>query len=631
MRLARRARYDVDYMKQKWRRWAICTAIAIACAISTWLLSGIPFFQILNLKSLDAQFVLRGRMPTSNIILVVADKKAFDAFPEPQIFWHPHYAEAIQAASEGRAKVIGLDLAFGIPVEKWEPDFDRQLAGAFSTAVMASGTPVVCGYVSVMNSSQASIMRIPINMMAAAMGLSAFVNMTIDPDDFVRRQELISADVPPNTSLALRVAEKFIGQDAVLKNGRLTLAGQEIPISPDRSIFINYAGPAGTFPQISLADFLDSFHKGEKDRLRAWVKDKIVLVGTDSSIADRFDTPFFTHFIGTQWNTAGVEVHANTIRTLLERRYLVYAPVWGRMAALLLAAGITALIVMGLPASRAVGGVALEIAGIFVGTQILFRKGLIISSAELLITVVLCVIGSVVYRFATAERRGKVFSKAIALFVGKQLASALEQTQAIRLSGKRLTVTIMFTDIRGFTAFTEKASEEEGPEVVVDLLNEYMATMVAIIVNFGGHVNKFIGDGILAVFSDEDEGAKPGDHALRAVQCATRLVMAPSRFETGAGIHTGLVVIGNVGSAEKMEYTVLGDTVNLASRLESLNKENKTRVLMSEATQILLQNRVETTPIGTVPVRGKTIPITLYTIPQTRVSKEAVIHVTQNV
>ncbi len=118
---------------------------------------------------------------------------------------------------------------------------------------------------------------------------------------------------------------------------------------------------------------------------------------------------------------------------------------------------------------------------------------------------------------------------------------------------------------------------------MVHLLNEYMAMMVGIIVMFHGHVNKFIGDGILAVFSDEDEGAQPGDHALRAVRCATRMVTAPSQFQTGAGIHTGPAVVGNVGSADKMEYTVLGDTVNLASRLESLNKERHTKLLMSGA------------------------------------------------
>jgi adenylate cyclase len=150
--------------------------------------------------------------------------------------------------------------------------------------------------------------------------------------------------------------------------------------------------------------------------------------------------------------------------------------------------------------------------------------------------------------------------------------------------------------------------------VVVQLLNEYMAQMVSIIIRHRGHVNKFIGDGILAVFSDTDEGASPYDHPMRAVQCATEIVTAPSRFDTGAGIHTGVAVVGNVGSADKMEYTVLGDTVNLASRLESLNKEHKTKLLMSEATEKLLGESVETHRLGSIAIRGKAVPINLYTL-----------------
>jgi adenylate cyclase len=149
---------------------------------------------------------------------------------------------------------------------------------------------------------------------------------------------------------------------------------------------------------------------------------------------------------------------------------------------------------------------------------------------------------------------------------------------------------------------------------VVQLLNEYMSTMVGIIVMYHGHVNKFIGDGILAVFSDDDEGVERGDHALRAVRCATRMVTANSPFETGAGIHTGVVVVGNVGSADKMEYTVLGDTVNLASRLESLNKEHHTKLLMTGTTQARLGDLVETSHLGQAPVRGKALPIDLYTV-----------------
>jgi len=212
------------------------------------------------------------------------------------------------------------------------------------------------------------------------------------------------------------------------------------------------------------------------------------------------------------------------------------------------------------------------------------------------------------------------------LFVGKQLAASLEDTRSIRLSGIRRTVTIVFTDIRGFTAFTEKVSEEQGPEVVVQMLNEYMGAMVAIIVSHRGHVNKFIGDGILAVFSDDDEGVTAGDHPLRAVRCAVEMVTAPARFETNAGIHTGLAVIGNVGSADKMEYTVLGDTVNLASRIESLNREHQTRLLMSETTQMLLWEEVATTRLGSATVRGKTAPVPLYTVTSLAAPPRAVVH-----
>jgi adenylate cyclase len=607
-------------MNRKWRRWAICAAIAITCTMSASLLSNIAFFQILNLKALDSQFLLRGHLPVSNILLVVADQKAFDTFPEPQIFWHSYYAQAIEAASDAGAKVIGLDLAFGVPVDRWVPDNDRILGGAVSTAVYTTGVPVVCGYVPALNTNQKTL-PIQINQIAAAFGLSAFANLTSDPDDFVRRQELLEAPSSnpaeaPNRGLALRVAEKFLGQDATFQSGRLKLAGRNIPISSDRSIFINYAGPPGTFERKSLADFIAAARAGKKEQLREWVKGKIVLIGSDS-VDDRYATPFYTPLSGPRWTTAGVEIHGNTIRTILEGRYLAYAPEWAALLSLLSVSAITVIVIVGLAPIRAVAALFVEAMGILILTQILFRAGILLSSAEMLIAVTLCVIGSVAYRFATAERRGNLFRNAISLFVGKQLASSLEETRSIGLYGKRQTVTIMFTDIRGFTAFTEKASEEEGPEVVVQLLNEYMTMMVSIIVTFGGHVNKFIGDGILAVFSDEDKWAEPGDHATRAVKCAARVVTAPSRFETGAGIHTGLVVIGNVGSSDKMEYTVLGDTVNLASRLESLNKEHKTRLLMSETTQSLVQGDVETTPIGTVAVRGKTAPIALYSVPST--------------
>jgi adenylate cyclase len=398
--------------------------------------------------------------------------------------------------------------------------------------------------------------------------------------------------------------------------------GHAIPITQDRTIAINYAGPPGTFPSVSLADFEAAAKAGNMAQLRKWVEGKIVLIGTDD-LDDRRATPFFTLFSGTKWLTPGVEIHANTVRTLLTRSYLVPAPTWALVLALLASTLLAVLVVSSFNVGRAVFLVLLEAAVILVATHALFERGFILSTSELLLATLIGLVASLVYRWATEETRGDLFHRAISLFVGKQLASSLEENEAIALSGKRMEMTILFTDIRGFTAFTEQVCDEEGPEVVVQLLNEYMAMMVGIIVAYRGHVNKFIGDGILAVFSDDDEDAKPGDHALRAVRCATRMVTAPSRFSTGAGIHTGQAVVGNVGSADKMEFTVLGDTVNLASRLESLNKEHHTKLLMTDATESQLGQQVDTLHLGQVPVRGKALPIELFTV-SSLVAKAAV-------
>jgi adenylate cyclase len=584
------------------------------------LLSGVRFFQILNLKAYDAHFVARdffGKPPAiPNIVLLLADQKTLDSpsFSDLRDFWHQHYATVIRAAGQAGAKVIGLDLAFGAPVDKYEPDYDRLLGEAVST----SPVPVVCAYATEINTNPEA-QRIPINMLSAALGLAGFANLTADSDDFVRRQELTEAppsngtDPPPAHSLALRVAEKFAASDAQWQSGQLFFQGHAIPIASDRSIAINYAGPAGTFPSVSLVDFENAAKAGNMDRLRKWVNGKIVLLGS-AELSDRRDTPFVTLFSGTKWLTPGVEIHANTVRTLLTRNYLVPAPQWGVALALLLATTLAVWIVTYFGAKWAVSLVLIEVTAILVATHISFELGFVLSTSEVLLATSLGLVTALVYRWASEETRGDLFHRAVALFVGQQVASSLEESDAIRLSGKRMEVTILFTDIRGFTAFTEQASEDQGPEVVVQLLNEYMATMVGIIVMYHGHVNKFIGDGILAVFSDDDEGVQPGDHALRAVRCATRMVTARSRFETGAGIHTGLVVVGNVGSADKMEYTVLGDTVNLASRLESLNKEHHTKLLMTGITQERLGNLVETSHLGQVPVRGKALPIDLYTV-----------------
>src|SRR5262249_36611446 len=152
----------------------------------------------------------------------------------------------------------------------------------------------------------------------------------------------------------------------------------------------------------------------------------------------------------------------------------------------ILAAAATIAIVSFAPPQMVGVWVALEAIFIVVLGQILFRAGLILSIPEALVSAGIALISAIIFRFATAERRGNLFRKAVSLFVGKELADSLESTETIRLSGTRQVVTILFTDIRGFTAYTERVSEEQGPEVVVRILNDYLAQMVGIIIRHHG-------------------------------------------------------------------------------------------------------------------------------------------------
>jgi adenylate cyclase len=602
-------------MNRKWRRIAVCLGIAVGSALSAYFLSRVQFFQLVNLKAQDLHFLLRDKITphsvkVSNIVLLTIDQKSLNTFPEVELFWHPYYAEAIKASAAAGAKVFVLDKAFGVPVSKWEPNHDQMLVEAVSTT--APLMPIVCAYV-----PGATEWPVPINMVAHALGLSAYANLTDDPDDFIREQELLEKPDPKaegalEKSMSLRAAERYFGEDAQLRNGHLYLKGREIPISAGHTITINYAGPAGTVPRHSLSDFIAAARAGNMKQLKEWVEGKIVLLGPDS-IDDRHATPYFTLFSGKDWLTPGVEVHANAINTILTGRYLLPAPEWLRLLGLFLVAGMTVagtvLFARG-TVPEVLTGVGL---GTFIGTHAFFQYGIVLPTAEFLAAWLFAMFGAIVYRNVTAEKKSAFFRTAVALFVGKQVARNLDESQQLRLTGKRQMVTILFTDIRGFTAFCE----EKDPVVVVDLLNEYMGCMVSIIHKYYGHVNKFIGDGILAVFCDDDlrgqPGTHPGDHAIRATNCAIEMVTAPNDFKTGAGLHSGPVVIGNVGSAEKMEFTVLGDTVNLASRLESMNKEQKSKLLMSESTQELLDDQVEVKCLGSVAIRGKTLPMKIYT------------------
>ena len=602
-------------MSRTTKRVLICSAIVAGSVVLTLALASLRIFQLINLKAQDTNFLIRGTQPTKDIVLIGIDNETNNRFPELSYFWHKYYADAMRAAADGGAKAMVLDVTFGVPVTKYEPDFDAYLAQAF--AEVSPVMPVVAAYVpEAMGAQKESQFAIPLNMMASALGSAGYANLTNDSDDFVRRQELIEApkDGTPTESLARSLAllavEKFTGKQARFVAGQLYMGDTPLPVGPDRFLTINYAGPPGTFPRVPLYKFMEAARNHDTAQLQAWVKGKLVLLGPDN-IADRHDTPFYTFLGGDKYTTPGFEIHASTAHTLLTGAYLRPVPEWARLASILLTASGCVAIVATLPLSQTAIWSLLLLVSVLGGTHAAFRGGWLFATSEILLAFGSALVGGIVYRFATAERKSSFFRSAVELFVGRQVATSLDKNQVIALTGERQLVTILFTDIRGFTSFCES----RDPAVVVELLNEYLRTMVSIIVKNGGHVNKFIGDGILAVFADTDPGATPGDHSLRTTRCAAEMVETiVGDFRTGAGFHTGEVIIGNVGSSDKMEYTVLGDTVNVAARLESLNKDQRTRLLMSTEAREMLGGQIDTIYLGSVPVKGKSEKMRLYTV-----------------
>jgi CHASE2 domain-containing sensor protein len=212
-------------MKRNWQRVAIGAAIAAGSMLVTLLLADVRFFQLLDLKAQDAHFVLRGKVPTRDIVLIGIDDKALNKFPELSPFWHPYYAAAIRGAADAGAKVMVLDVAFGVPVAKYEPNNDAMLAEAYSYA--SPKMPVVQAFVASTADQSDPAYTVPVNMLASAFGTAAMANLTVDSDSFVRRQVLMETPKPgePTTrGMALLAAEKFLGKDSQVRNGSLYLA-----------------------------------------------------------------------------------------------------------------------------------------------------------------------------------------------------------------------------------------------------------------------------------------------------------------------------------------------------------------------------------------------------------------------
>lgn len=225
-----------------------------------------------------------------------------------------------------------------------------------------------------------------------------------------------------------------------------------------------------------------------------------------------------------------------------------------------------------------------------------------------------------IYSVITTDKSSEMIRYAMGKYISKDvMKKVMENIDKLKLGGVRAVVTILFVDIRNFTQISEKLS----PQEVSSILNEYFSVIEPIIGKYRGIINKYMGDGVLAVFG---EPIKNENHAIDAIKCGLEIIQSVKELRkkllsegrpeitVGIGINTGEVFAGNIGSEERLEYTVIGDNVNLASRIESYNKILKTQFLISEYTYEYVKDNVEVVKLSQMKIKGKSIPIDIYEI-----------------
>jgi adenylate cyclase len=441
-------------------------------------------------------------------------------------------------------------------------------------------------------------------------------------------------------SLGLAAALAFLGaapDDVRVDGNVLRIGSRAMPLldepvidasgrpQPSRQVLTRLprptTGPDGvrsmfpTYPFFNVLLSADQSASGQTPAIPpSAFKDKLVFVGTTAAgLFDRYATPF-------PGGAPGVALHAaladNVIANQFMRRAsrsvdLVVTGVLG------IAAGVSAAL-LPVAAAAAVTVALLAALVVWLGHEV--TTGVWIAEVAPATAAVVALFAGVAWRYFVEDREKRHVRRLFGRYVSKDVVDQLmSDPSLVKLGGQRRTMTVLFSDIRGFTA----ASERGEPEAVVAQLNEYFGAMVDVLFRHQGTLDKFVGDMVMGLFGAPLADPAHADHAVAtALEMSATLDALNVRWaaegrptvDIGIGINTGEMIAGNIGSEAIMSYTVIGDAVNLGARLESLNKEHGSRILISESTRAALTRPVATRAIGEVTVKGRTRPVVVYEV-----------------
>ncbi|MCH8279843.1 MAG: CHASE2 domain-containing protein [Chloroflexi bacterium] len=493
---------------------------------------------------------------------------------------------------------------------------DLELANAVRRAI-EDGVPVVLAAQTVSGIRVSGLDEPYPELLDAAGGSVGLVGILSDSDGVLRRYLPYGRDKDGAYVYALGLAAVANFEQATLPrspldNGDVPIGDSTLVRARDGSFLVNFRGPPGIYTTSSAGEIL----RGELDFSQS-LAGKIVFIGvTDPSSEDLRPTP-----LSGSKRMAGVEFHAAATDTILSGSYIASAPLYQRLL-IVVALGIGAIALGRFPRPLFGGAGVLLAAGALFGGWLWSFAG---ANYLLPLAASLTALGSG-YAFALTDRVGveQLEKQQARSMLSRYLPPDVVRTMLknpveAQLGGRRAELTVLFSDIRGFTTLSEKLE----PEQVVSLLNEYLTAMTDIIFRHGGTVDKFEGDAILVFFGAPQYHE---DHAERAVNTALAMQERLADFEEkwmeltqsslniGIGIHSGDVMVGNIGSQRRMEYTVIGDTVNLASRLQDLTKVYDASILISDSTHHRVSHMCQAQSLGSVEIRGRQQPVNIYQV-----------------
>lgn len=567
----------------------------------------------------DLWHVLAGkRREPSRVAVALLDDEALAAEPDrPLVFWGPLYARVLAVLRQVGVAAVGMDIQPALSPVTWmdmigaeaSRDFDRQFM-----LELAKGKVVLAASVST-ESGQASFSLPATDYLIALPGHEAdlgLTNVPLDRDGVVRRfAPALFAEGEPRLSFAAALAQKADPSAPGLKDidEKQALAPRPIP----------FLGPPETFEHISFARLLAP--DALRDPVVKALAGKVVILGIDIHGAhDRLASPYSLPLFGAPKEfMPGPEIHANIVEALLSGRSLRLVGQPLTALAWLPFLGFAALACARLhPGPSALAALASLLGSFGLGYG-LFLSGRLLPLAGCDLGIGLIWAGANAVRLTRGEREKTHIRQAFGKYVSEAaIAGILESGQPPAPGGSLATVTILFSDIRNFTTLSEKLSAQE----VVELLNAYFSKVCDIILAHGGMIDKFIGDAVMAVF-----GAPYTDpaHARQALSTALGMVAAAADFQAwmrrrfpklgdwefriGVGLHAGPAVVGNIGSKQRLDFTVIGDTVNTASRLEGFTKVMGCPVVASRTVVDLAGPGVVTGKSELAQVKGKSEPV----------------------